>query len=106
LAGRFRTQEDTPCPFRLARFGYVRTGEFRAPKQGELYIYPTDSETLGEFEPQILGACHDHHESGCRHIVTAIDPDLKKTVESFGPFAGLFLSDEDYFKLVPEERSS
>jgi hypothetical protein len=51
--GRFHTEQDTPCPFRLARFGYARIGQFRAPEEGELYIVPTESGTLAEDEPHV-----------------------------------------------------
>jgi hypothetical protein len=69
---RFDTEHDTPCPFRLARFGYRRTGEFRSPRNGELYIQPTEGPSLQEHEPVVLGACQDHKGGEPRHIVEAI----------------------------------
>lgn len=99
--GRFATAEDTPCPFRLARFGYARTGEFRTPQPGEMYIQPTEGPTLQEHEPLILGACGPAIE-GERHIVRAISPEVQEALAKFGPFAALFLSDEQLAEIVPE----
>jgi len=79
---RFDTEYDTPCPFRLARFGYKRTGEFRSPREGELYIQPTEGLSLEEHEPVILGACQDHKGGEPRHIVVELDDEDRAALEN------------------------
>jgi hypothetical protein len=86
---RFMTAEDTPCPFRMARFGYRRIGEFRAPKNGELYIVPTEGPDLQEHEPLVAGACQDWHEHEQRHIVEALTTEEQEIAQH--PLGALFL---------------
>lgn len=101
---RFATADDTPCPFRLGRFGYARTGEFRTPRQGELYIQPTEGPELQEHEPVILGACQDH-EGEERHIVVAIPEETREALAAWGVLALLVLTEDEAQLLFPEARS-
>lgn len=90
---RFDTEHDTPCPFRLARFGYRRTGEFRQPEVGELYIQPTNGPELEEHEPMILGLCERLEDAPGvpRHIVVPITDEDRAFLESpNGVLAALF----------------
>jgi hypothetical protein len=84
---RFNTATDTPCPIRLGRMGYTRTGEFRVPEPQELFILPTDSAPLEDHEPQVVGACGVAGSSEPRHIVKALSEETRKEIEQLG---GLF----------------
>ena len=85
---RFIEKDDTPCPFRLGRMGYTQTTEFRTPKPGELFILPTDSYPLEDYEPQVVGACGEFTTDEKRHIVVAISESTSQEIESWG---GLFI---------------
>lgn len=93
---RFIEEHDTPCPIRLGRMGYVRTGDFRVPEPGELFIEPTDSPELLEHEPVVLGACGK--VDGPRHIVRALEEgeEPPQPLGLFDLFAALIgVEDED-----------
>lgn len=106
---RFITAEDTPCPFRLGRFGYAQTGEFRAPVNGELYIQPSDGPEIQEHEPVITGACQDFPADDKRHIVKALSERTQQEIENLGPFF-LFLGSQEAFdelnSIVVEQEES
>jgi len=87
---RFNTEYDTPCPFRLARFGYERIREFRAPKYGELYIQPAEGPGLQEHEPVILGACEDFPADQPRHIVRALEEGQEPEITIIDLLGALF----------------
>lgn len=76
MGRRFETEHDTPCPFRMARFGYKRTGEFVVPGPEDLYIVPTEGPRLQEHEPVIAGK-DGRYVGEPRHIVVALNDETQ-----------------------------